>query len=70
MDLSSTKHSPSIFSLDVAICPKEKREKGSKHVKMRKKMMMLRICQLAHSFQFCLVLQFRLYFAPYKVFVQ
>ena len=37
MDLSSTKHSPSIFSLDVAICPKEKREKGWKHVKKRKK---------------------------------
>ena len=63
MDLSSTKHSPSIFSLDVAICPKEKREKGWKHVKMRKKNDDAKDVPIGTLFQFCLVLQFWLYFA-------
>ena len=52
MDLSSTKHSPSIFSLAAAICPKEKKRKGLKTCQNEKKMMILRMCQLAHSSNF------------------
>ena len=44
MDLSSTQHSPSIFSLDVAICP---RKKEVENVSKRDNSTMLKMCQLA-----------------------
>jgi len=44
MDLSSTQHSPSIFSLDAAICP---REKEVENVSKRDYWTRLKMCQLA-----------------------